>query len=70
MKENKTTIEEIDSNIHLFTGPNERIPEVLKIHLTGGYTGTLENIGKHFGVTRERIRQLEMRGYEILGRTR
>lgn len=39
----------------------EREKQVLQMRLDGM---TLQEIGKHFGVTRERIRQVETKGLE------
>lgn len=48
--------------------PRER--EVLKMHfgIGGGVPMTLEKIGKHYGVTRERVRQIEAKGFKRLKR--
>jgi RNA polymerase primary sigma factor len=49
--------------------PRER--EVLKMRFGIGYdnTSTLDEVGRHLGLTRERIRQIEKRALERLGRS-
>mgnify|MGYP003903607833 CR=1 FL=1 len=38
----------------------------LRFGLDGGRAKTLEEVGQEFGVTRERIRQIEVRAFEKL----
>ena len=47
---------------------NEREREVLEMRfgLGNGQEATLEEVGKHFGVTRERIRQIEAKALRKL----
>src|SRR3989338_4903757 len=44
--------------------PKERKILEMRHGLTDGYTNTLEEVGKVFGVTRERIRQIEAKAHE------
>jgi RNA polymerase sigma factor (sigma-70 family) len=50
--------------------PRER--EVLKMRFGIGYDGTstLDEVGRHLGLTRERIRQIEKRALERLGKSK
>ncbi|MBP5739030.1 MAG: sigma-70 family RNA polymerase sigma factor, partial [Abditibacteriota bacterium] len=57
--------EKIDEALNTLT---EREREVLKMRfgLEDGYSRTLEEVGKHFDVTRERIRQIEAKALKKL----
>jgi RNA polymerase primary sigma factor len=46
--------------------PRERRVLQLRFGLTDGQQRTLEEVGKRFGVTRERIRQIEAKGLRKL----
>lgn len=39
---------------------------IMRFGLADGITHTLEEVGREFGVTRERIRQIEARALEII----
>ncbi len=47
--------------------PREHKLIVLRYGLSDGKYRTLQEVGQHFGVTRERIRQLEERAFAVLG---
>ena len=49
---------------------SSREAQVIKLRfgIEGGHAKTLEQVGQHFGVTRERIRQIEARALKILRR--
>ena len=49
-------------------GLNYREREILRLRfgLADGYSYTLEEVGKIFSVTRERVRQIEVRAFEKL----
>jgi RNA polymerase primary sigma factor len=55
---------------HLLRQLRPREGQVLNLRfgLTGGYPQTLEQVGQHFGVTRERIRQIEAKAIRRLRR--
>lgn len=55
-------------HLTLIPGLGERAVAVLEMRhgLSGGSPMTLDEIGKHFGVTRERIRQIEKKAVEAL----
>ena len=46
--------------------PKERKIVEMRSGLVDGFTHTLEEVGKEFGVTRERIRQIEAKAFEII----
>jgi RNA polymerase primary sigma factor len=47
-------------------GTREREVLEMRFGLTDGHARTLEEVGKHFGVTRERIRQIEAKAIRKL----
>ena len=51
--------------LHTLT-PREREVLNLRFGLNDGYSRTLEEVGKQFGVTRERIRQIEAKALRKL----
>jgi RNA polymerase primary sigma factor len=58
--------EELDETLSSLTPREVRILQ-LRFGLVDGYSYTLEEVGRKFGVTRERIRQIEA---QALGRLR
>ncbi|MGH2738418.1 MAG: sigma-70 family RNA polymerase sigma factor, partial [Actinomycetota bacterium] len=50
--------EQLDRVLHTLDDRERRIIE-MRFGLLGGEPGTLEEVGRAFGVTRERIRQIE-----------
>ena len=57
--------EQIDELLNLLTDRERQVLE-LRFGLRDGKTRTLEEVGKHFGVTRERIRQIESKALKKL----
>ncbi len=66
--ENKRRIEEVASWLDTL-GTDERKVIMLRFGLDGDDPQTLESIGKVFGVTRERIRQIEQKALNKLRKT-
>jgi RNA polymerase primary sigma factor len=65
---NKTLLrEKIEEALDLLT-PRERDVLIMRFGLDDGYAHTLEEVGKHFRVTRERIRQIESKALKKLRR--
>jgi RNA polymerase primary sigma factor len=52
----------------LLSGLDERTRDIIKMRtgLSGGEEMTLEQIGQHFGITKERVRQINVRGMKQL----
>ncbi len=50
--------DQLEEILHALSGREQRIIQ-LRFGLTDGYPRTLEEVGREFGVTRERIRQIE-----------
>src|SRR5207237_8330222 len=50
--------EQLESVLHSLSGREKKVLE-LRFGLTDGHHRTLEEVGQEFGVTRERIRQIE-----------
>ena len=63
--ENAERSEALDRTLSSLT-PREKIVIELRYGLVDGHTHTLEEIGKRYGVTRERIRQIEMKALRKL----
>ncbi len=57
--------ERIEQALNLLT-PRERMVLVMRFGLNDGCSRTLEEVGKHFRVTRERIRQIEAKALKKL----
>ncbi|MEE8473055.1 MAG: sigma-70 family RNA polymerase sigma factor, partial [Dehalococcoidia bacterium] len=57
--------EQLNSMLHTL-GDRERQVLVLRFGLKDGHTYTLEEVGREFGITRERIRQMEARALRKL----
>jgi len=55
--------EQLDDVLETLTYREKRVLE-LRFGITGGHPHTLEEIGKEFGVTRERIRQIEAKAFK------
>ena len=51
---------------------NDREAAILKMRygLENGEAHTLEEVGQHFGITRERVRQIEIKALRKLKRTK
>ena len=64
-KHKKRIIELINSNV---LQPRETQIIKMRFGLDGGDSHTLEEVGREFGVTRERIRQIEMKAIEKLNK--
>ena len=63
------TLEELETRElvqYALSGPPSRAIDVAVLHTVDGYT--LEEIGVQMGITRERVRQLELRGLRMLAR--
>ncbi len=62
----KARLDEISSEL----SPRERKILAMRFGLENGVTHTLEEVGKEFGVTRERIRQIQAKALERIRRLR
>lgn len=58
--------EVIASYLQKYLSPHERKVIILRFGLEGGRPMTLEEIGREFGISRERVRQLEARALRKL----
>jgi RNA polymerase primary sigma factor len=61
--------DDIETSLHLLAPREQKILR-MRFGLDGEYAHTLEEVGKEFGVTRERIRQIEAKALTKLRRSR